>query len=606
MQRVVIFAFTILLAILPLRSRESSAGEIDFKIQQPMAPPNWALLERELLKANAAACKEFFARYFDDRGWLLCVERWGGDDGPDDAIENCNDWPILHALGSSDHVLKMYKKAWEGHLRQYTAAKTKDVPFARDGMYYKEFPVMFDWLHNGEGLTVFNLQGLSDPNNVLFGNRVRRYAGFYMDEDPQAKNYDPKHKIIRSLFNGSRGPLLRPATGLDWAGDPIEVKNRFRPGHGENTYKQMVEHFKDYNDVVGDHPSNLQATTLALNAYMLTGQPKYRKWLFEYTDAWLQRMKDNNGIIPTNIGLDGKIGSAAGGKWYGGVYGWGFTVIDPVTKEPKHRSTFQHGFVGFMNAYLLSGGDDKYLAGWRKMFDLVNANKKIINGRVMYPQKYGDKGWYDFQAKPYNPNALEMYYLSMKDVDRKWLPGNAWLNYLAGKNPRYPELALKADFARIRQRNLGMKQDKTTPDTRLADDPMKFNPASVSSLIQLMLGGIHPGHRGAILHCRVRYFDPVNRRAGIPKDVAALVEKMTDDSVTLTLVNLSQTESRDVIIQGGAYGEHQLKAIAVDSVFLPLNSSTVTIRLAPGCGQQLSIGMKRHANRPTLKFPWDR
>ena len=22
---------------------------------------------------------------------------------------------------------------------------------------------MFDWLHNGEGLTVFNLQGLSDP-----------------------------------------------------------------------------------------------------------------------------------------------------------------------------------------------------------------------------------------------------------------------------------------------------------------------------------------------------------------------------------------------------------------------------------------------------------
>ena len=37
------------------------------------------------------------------------------------------------------------------------------MPFARDGMYYKEFPVMFDWLHNGEGLTVFNLQGLSDP-----------------------------------------------------------------------------------------------------------------------------------------------------------------------------------------------------------------------------------------------------------------------------------------------------------------------------------------------------------------------------------------------------------------------------------------------------------
>ena len=111
------------------------------------------------------------------------------------------------------------------------------MPFARDGMYYKEFPVMFDWLHNGEGLTVFNLQGLSDPRRPpVPPPRVRRFAGFYMNEDPGAANYDPKHKIIRSMFNGSRGPLLRKATALDWAGDPIEVENRFRPRHGERSY----------------------------------------------------------------------------------------------------------------------------------------------------------------------------------------------------------------------------------------------------------------------------------------------------------------------------------------------------------------------------------
>ena len=94
-------------------------------------------------------------------------------------------------------------------------------------MYYKEFPVMFDWLHNGEGLVVFNLQGLSDPYDARFQQRARRYAGFYMNEEPDAPNYDAKHKIIRSMFNGSRGPLLRKATALDWAGDPIDVKNRF-------------------------------------------------------------------------------------------------------------------------------------------------------------------------------------------------------------------------------------------------------------------------------------------------------------------------------------------------------------------------------------------
>ncbi|MBT4867646.1 MAG: hypothetical protein HON53_21300, partial [Planctomycetaceae bacterium] len=109
------------------------AAEAVVSIDTPTPPPDWAVQERELLRANAAACRVFFDRYFDERGYLQCVERWGGDDGPDDAIENCIYWPILHALGADDSVRAMYKKAWEGHLRQYTAAKTVDVPFARDG-----------------------------------------------------------------------------------------------------------------------------------------------------------------------------------------------------------------------------------------------------------------------------------------------------------------------------------------------------------------------------------------------------------------------------------------------------------------------------------------
>ena len=151
------------------------AESFTLEIKEPLSPPGWALLQRQLLNSNAEACSEFFNRYFDERGYLMCIERWGGDDGPDDAIENCRDWPLLHALGSDDTILTLYKKAWEGHLRQYTEAKTIEVPFARDGMYYKEFPVMFDWQHNAEGLRVFNLQGLSDPGNRAFQNRVKRY-----------------------------------------------------------------------------------------------------------------------------------------------------------------------------------------------------------------------------------------------------------------------------------------------------------------------------------------------------------------------------------------------------------------------------------------------
>ncbi len=265
------------------------SAKADLIIDTPMSPPTWALLERKLLDANNTACEEFYSRYFDDRGWLECVERWGGDDGPDDAIENLMDWPILHALGGSDEILRLYKRAWEGHLRQYTLAKTTKVPLAKDGMYYKEFPVMFDWLHNGEGLCVFNLQGLSDPYDPKFRQRVRRYAGFYMNEDPDAPNYDAAHKIIRSLFNGSRGPLLRKATALDWAGDPIEIGNRFRLGHGERSYDEMLAHFKEYNDIIGDHPQNLLATCLAVNAYMLAHEPKYK------TGCWSMSMLGGSG-----------------------------------------------------------------------------------------------------------------------------------------------------------------------------------------------------------------------------------------------------------------------------------------------------------------------
>ena len=597
--------FFTLLAVLPLLAMpiEASAKDTTVVIESAETPPAWALLQRHLLKANSEACQEFYAKYFDSRGFLLCVERWGGDDGPDDAIENCNDWPILHALGASNSVLEMYRRAWEGHLRQYTLAKTKDVPFARDGMYYKEFPVTFDWLHNGEGLTVFNLQGLSDPDNRAFKQRVRRYAGFYLNEDPGALNYDPKHKIIRSLFNGSRGPLLRKATGLDWAGDPIEIKGRFELGHGEETYEQMVAHFKDYNDIIGDHPQNLLATSLGLNAYMLTGQKKYRDWVLEYVDAWRQRILDNNSIIPTNIGLDGTIGGATDGKWYGGVYGWGFTVVVPQTGALANRNTHYLAFVGFMNAYLLTG-DDRYLQPWRDQIDAVNKNAKMIDGKKQYPRMYGDDGWYGFTPTPYGPSLNELYYLSMDKKDRERLGPNSWHDFLEGKNPGYPERVLRADLQRLRDRVQGLRKDTTTPDTRLADDPMKYNPASVSSLIELMLGGLHPGHRGSLLHCRLRYFDPVERRAGIPHDVAALVETMTADTVSVSLVNTNQLKGRELLIQAGGYREHQFKTVSVDDKETSIDGPYLRVKLKPGSGARLNFTMQRYVRRPSLQLPW--
>lgn len=581
------------------------ASAVHLQLTQPMSPPMWALLERELLRTQTDACREFFEKYFDERGFLLCVERWGGNDGPDDAPENVGDWPILHALGGSDEILQMYKKAWEGHLRQYTLARTTDVPFARDGMYYKEFPVMMDWLHNGEGLRIFNLQGLSDPNDRRLEQRTRRFAGFYMNEDPGAPNYDSKHKIIRSLLNGSRGPMLRKATGLDWAGDPIEVENRFDALHGERTYEEMIAHFKDYNDVAGDHPQNLSATTLAANAYMLTGEEKYRKWLLEYVDAWAERIRANNGIIPSNIGLDGIPGSAAGGKWYGGVYGWGFSVVVPQSGEIGHRNTVSRGVIGFGNALLLTG-DRRYVDSWTGMIDTINSHQKVIDGKTMYPRMYGDKGWYAFTESPWAEGALECYFWTCAEKDRVRVGGNGWLDYLDGKNPGYPEAVLRSDMEKVRKTIAEMRLDDSTPDTRLSDNPMQYNPATVGALRELMMAGLDPGRGGGPLHCRVRWFDPIERRAGVPQDVAVLVDEMQDEKFSVTVVNLSSTADREVVMQGGGYGEHLLTTVEADGKQMVVNGPLIHIHLAPGAGQRLVAGVKRYACRPTMAFPWNR
>ena len=49
-------------------------------------------------------------------------------------------------------------------------------------------------------------------------------------------------------------------------------------------------------------------------------------------------MEANDGIIPSNIGLDGKIGGATDGKWYGGAYGWAFTTPITGTTTLAHRN----------------------------------------------------------------------------------------------------------------------------------------------------------------------------------------------------------------------------------------------------------------------------
>ena len=311
----------------------------------------------------------------------------------------------------------------------------------------------------------------------------------------------------------------------------------------------------------------------------------------------------NGGIIPSNIGLDGKIGGACDGKWYGGVYGWGFTVLNPGTKLPVHRNDHFLGLNGFGNAYFLTG-DDRFLDAWRTQIDAVNSHSRVENGRTLYPHMFGDKGWYDYRPEPYRHGVLELYYWSMKAADRRRVPDSGWLAFLEGRNPGYPEAALRQDFLTIRRKVDGMRRDTTTPDTRLADDPMAFNPATVANLVQLTLGGLPPKHQGEILHARVRYFDPLKKRPGLPDDVAALVDSLADGSTSLVLVNLNQSERRELVVRCGAYGEHVCDEVAAEGKTLAVGRCDLRVFLGPGAGGRLTLKMKRYAGMPTLASPW--
>jgi hypothetical protein len=232
--------------------------------------------------------------------------------------------------------------------------------------------------------------------------------------------------------------------------------------------------------------------------------------------------------------------------------------------------------------------------------DNLYAQKKVVNGQVTLPQMYGDprgykqtgrEEWYHWTPNLHTNRLTEIYLWSGDRRDIERVPVEGWIAFLEGKDNAYPERALRADLESVRRRVQELDDDDTTPDTRLADYLMGFNPAATDALSKVTLGAYLTGNIWT-LHARVRYFDPQRHRPGLPEDIAALVEKFDASSVTLTLVNLSHSSAREVVVQAGAYGEHQ---------FTDHNASKITVRLAPGAGDRLTLRMKRYANEPTLR-----
>jgi hypothetical protein len=194
----------------------------------------------------------------------------------------------------------------------------------------------------------------------------------------------------------------------------------------------------------------------------------------------------------------------------------------------------------------------------------------------------------------------------MDREDFKRIPTKpAWLNYVEGNDPTYPEKALAKAFSNIRTDVQKMNEDPTTPDTRLADYLLDSMPVTTDDLLNLTTGGYFANGRIWVLHSRFRYFDPEKRRAGLPEDVAALVDQLGNDTASVTLVNTNPVEPRTVTIQAGGYAEHQFNSVTANGKTTQINGRHLTLHLAPGTGTKLNFSMRRYQNAPTFHFPWN-
>ena len=96
----------------------------------------------------------------------------------------------------------------------------------------------------------------------------------------------------------------------------------------------------------------------------------------------------------------------------------------------------------------------------------------------------------------------------------------------------------------------------------------------------------------------------MKKRAGLPEDVSALVDQISECRFRLQLINLNPIFSRSVVSLAGAFGEHQFKSITAGKRTISIDSKWLQVDLQPRCGITLEIKTDRFVNSPQYDFPW--
>lgn len=594
--------------------------------------PEWAFRERELFDLLDRAVEPYLDRYVRSDGTLRFRSEWPGIDGADDAYEAFVKFPVLYLLGGSSRLLELARREWEAITWQWT----------QYGQIHREFNAGYDWMHHGEAYNYLFYLALADPSSLIDLQRARHFADMYIGADPQAPNYDPERRLIRSPLTGSRGPR----TTTEWADwvpmrkllghpypspfeDAAGVAGPAADWTDDGVYAELLRLMNE-RMVQGDVPLNLTAAALVTHAHVFTGDPRYRDWVLEYFEAWTQRCRDNGGILPDNVGLDGRIGSCMGGNWWGGYYGWqwphgALTIVEPV-------------LVAGASAALMTG-DLAALDLVRSQLDLLHSLGRQDGSTWVVPHRHTNSGWGDY--RPLDPSyAIHCWNLSLDTADlERALRGGAalapvrelaknegfgwhtahWFEYVTGRRDDYPLQILEAN-RRTAVRKLHELAHDPADLTRndVAADALDVHhwqnhcPLRTEALVQLTTGAPMAVYHGGLPHGSVRHFDAQRRRAGLPDSVGALVERIDSDGIVLALANVSPVAARELVVQAGMFGEHRFDHVAVLDAEGDLAGAAprtvahkwLRVELAPMSTVRLRLGMTRHALPATYETPW--
>ena len=601
----------------------------------PRPAPAWAVLQRHLIETLDRAGAEFVKAYTLPDGSLRWKERYeGGMNSSDDAYEGFRGLSLHHVLGGSKELDILHRRVWEGITRQFT----------RYGQIYREFDSNWDWMHHGEGYVSFYPLGMADPHDKVFRNRSIRFAAMYTGEDPEAPNYNTEQRLMRASMTGSRGPKLQ-WTKRDWIPTNANLAYYHLPfddipgvnsptgwindGPEDDQFGRIVETMSD-RMARGDVPINLTAVPLVANAFLYTGDEKYRRWIVDYVSKWIELTELNGGITPDNVGLSGKIGEYTGGHWWGGYYGW---------KWPRGGTDIVLATLTASKAALLMTGETHWLDLPRSQTRVMRTRGEVRDGVAMVPIRFdGRRKWHHFTKEPSSP-YVQLWHMSQAGQDWGQVerlaelekargelrdPDLAWAYFVQGKNSQFPVDAFRRDLEFVQRRLARILNEHGDPETWYDAHWLSLEPMPTDNLVRLTIGGLPVHKRGEMLHSYVRYFDLDKRQAGLPQGVAALVTGIASDSVTVELVNTNLFEKRRLIVQGGAYGEHRIRDVAYQaaaSAWVPgssppdadeaesrttqANGTYFRVDLEPGTGITLKIGLDRFASTPRYAFPWD-